>query len=345
MATIRDIGEFGFINRIAEKGLTREEDVVCGIGDDCAVLPLDAHRVLLLTTDLMVEDVHFRLGATSPQDLGYKLLAVNLSDVAAMGGDPREAVVSVAAPTDLDLAHLDGLYDGLHECAERFRTNIVGGDTTRSPGPLVLNLALTGEASSDCVLTRSGARPGDLVYASGTLGDSAGGLALVLGEEAQIHRAAREHLLRRHHRPEPRVELGKRLAASGAVTAMIDLSDGVASDLQHICERSEVSAVVEEARVPLSPPLRGFCRSTGTDPMAPALSGGEDYELLFTADPGRADKLDRIAAATDVPPLHRIGEIGEGPANVCLISSTGERRELSATGFDHFGSDQQQGID
>ena len=336
MATIKDIGEFGFIERIAAKGLAREEGVVCGIGDDCAVLTLDARKVLLLTSDLMVEDVHFRLGATSSQDLGHKLLAVNLSDVAAMGGEPRDAVVSVAAPADLDVSHLDGIYDGLHECARRFGVNVVGGDTTRSPGPLVLNLALTGEAPDDCVCYRSGARPGDLVYVSGTLGDSAAGLALVLGEEVEIGQAEREGLLGRHHRPEPRIELGKRLSASGAVTAMIDLSDGVASDLRHICERSRVAATVEAASVPLSPALQSFCRATGTDPMSMALSGGEDYELLFTVDPAGLDRLNRVGDEGGVPPIRRIGEIGEGPAGVFLVGRDGRRTRLAASGFDHF---------
>jgi thiamine-monophosphate kinase len=336
METLGDIGEFGFIERIAAKGLTREEGVVCGVGDDCAVLSLDSQRVLLLTSDLMVEDVHFRLKATSPQDLGHKLLAVNLSDVAAMGGDPRDAVVSVAAPADLDVSYLDGIYEGLHACARRFGTNVVGGDTTRSPGPLVLNLALTGEASVDRVCYRSGARVGDLVYVSGTLGDSAAGLELVLGEEAAIGQDEREGLLGRHHRPEPRVGLGKRLSASGAVTAMIDLSDGVASDLRHICEQSRVSATGEEDLVPLSPALQSFCGATGTDPVTPALSGGEDYELLFTVDPARLDQLDGIAADRDVPPHCRIGEITEGPVDVLLVGRGGRRARLAASGFDHF---------
>ena len=339
MGTIGDLGEFGLIERIAAKGLAREAGVVCGIGDDCAVLSVDPRKVLLLTSDLMVEDVHFRLDATSPQDLGYKLLAVNLSDVAAMGGEPRDAVVSLAAPADLDMSRLDGIYEGLHECARRFGTNIVGGDTTRSPGPLVLNLALTGEAPGDHVCYRSGARPGDLVYVSGTLGDSAGGLVLVLGRGPEIDQAEREYLLRRHHRPDPRVELGRRLSSSGAVTAMIDLSDGVASDLRHICERSQVRATVEGASVPLSPALQSFCRATGTDPMAPALSGGEDYELLFTVDPGKVDRLDRFRDDGDAPPICRIGEIGEGPAGVFLTGRHGGQTELTASGFDHFRRD------
>ena len=335
MATFQELGEFAFIDRIAAHGLVREEGVVCGIGDDCAVFSLEGDRVLLMTADLMVEEVHF-LRTADPEGIGYKLLAVNLSDVAAMGGEPRDAVVSVAIPTDFDVGYMERIYEGLHACAARFGVNVAGGDTTRSPGPLVLNLTLTGRMARDRVCTRSGARPGDLVCVSGTLGDSAAGLALLLGREAEIASEDRAYLLRRHHRPEPRVALGQALAETGALTAMIDLSDGAASDLRHICQRSEVSAAVVSDRVPTSPALRSFCRATGTDPMSPALSGGEDYELLFTVDPERAGRIEALGREGDLPPVTRIGRIETGPPALFLQAKDGGREPLEASGFDHF---------
>ncbi len=333
MATFKDLGEFGFIDRIARHGLVREEGVLCGIGDDCAVFALGEDRALLLTADLMVEEVHFLVAATAPEGLGYKLLAVSLSDVAAMGGEPRDAVVSAAIPADFDAGYMERVYDGLQACASRFGVNVAGGDTTRSPGSLVLNLTLTGEMARDRVRYRSGARPGDLVYVSGTLGDSAAGLELALGREAAISGEDRAYLLRRHHRPEPRVALGQALAATGAVTAMIDLSDGVASDLQHICKQSGVSAVVAAGAVPLSPALGAFCEATETEPLSQALSGGEDYELLFTVDVERAEA---IKEREDLPAISEIGRIEAGEAAIFLEDAEGGRKELEESGFDHF---------
>lgn len=333
VSTFKDLGEFGFIDRIARHGLVREEGVLCGIGDDCAVFELEEERALLVTADLMVEEVHFRVAGTALEGLGYKLLAVNLSDVAAMGGEPRDAVVSAAIPADFDAEYMERVYNGLHTCASRFGVNVAGGDTTRSPGPLVLNLTLTGEMARDRVRYRSGARPGDLVYVSGTLGDSAAGLKLALGEDVGISEEDRAFLLRRHHRPEPRVALGQALAATGAVTAMIDLSDGAASDLRHVCRQSGVGAVVAADAVPLSPALRAFCEATQTDPLCPALSGGEDYELLFTVDPERVRALKAWEA---LPAICPVGRIEAGEARIFLEGVEGGRKVLEGAGFDHF---------
>jgi thiamine-monophosphate kinase len=336
MTTFKDLGEFGFIDRIARYGLARDDDVLCGIGDDCAVLRSDHGQVLLFTTDTMVEEVHFLSSASQPEDLGYKLLAVNVSDIAAMGGEPRHAVISVAIPPDLDVATMDRFYDGLYECAEQFGVSIAGGDTTRSPGPVALTLSLVGRMGSDRVCYRSGARPGDLIYVSGTLGDSAAGLELVLGRDVPLAAADREHFLRRHHRPEPRVALGRALAESGAVTAMIDLSDGVASDLRHICARSDVSAVIAGASLPLSPAYRAYCAAAEIDPLSLALTGGEDYELLFTVEADRADRLEALGGRDGLPPPTRIGRIEAGDPQVLLENAEGYLEQFDASGYDHF---------
>ncbi len=333
MTTFREIGEFGFIDRIAAHGLNRSDGVICGIGDDCAVLEGPGELVLLVTSDLMVEDVHFTRDGIDPEDLGHKLLAVSLSDIAAMGGEPRDATVSLAASEDESIAFVEAIYDGLRSCAAKHGVNIVGGDTTKSPGPMVLDLTLLGRAHRDSVCLRSGARPGDLVFVSGTAGDSAAGLGLSLRELAEFCDSDRAYLVGRHTRPEPRLALGRGLADTGAVTAMIDVSDGIASDLIHICERSGVSAVVDRARIPLSPALRAYAAAAEVDSVELALTGGEDYELLFTV---RSDQVGAVEAFRDVSAITRIGVIEAGPAALFEMDASGVRVPIRSRGYDHF---------
>ena len=337
MATFGEIGEFGFIERIEAGALPPAAGVRCGIGDDCAVLACENSRVRLITSDLMVEGVHFVVEGSDPGGLGHKLLAVNLSDVAAMGGEPREALISLAIPPELDVGYMERVYHGLRGLAARFGVNVVGGDTTRSTGPLVMNLTLTGEMDQDRVCYRSGANPGDLIYVSGTLGDSAAGLKLALGESVGLSNADREILLCRHHRPEPRVALGRALAASGAVTAMLDLSDGVASDLRHICRQSGVSAVIDGTAIPVSTAFRRFRELSDTGAHNLALSGGEDYELLFTVAHGGRDDVEALAAG---PGIACIGRIVSGDGRIYLENAQGPRTELEARGFEHFSGSQ-----
>ena len=332
METFEELGEFGFIDRIAQH--KQGGDILCGIGDDCAVFALDAEWVRLVTTDMMVESIHF-IRTVVPEGLGYKLLAVNLSDVAAMGGTPTDAVVSVSVPLDLHAGYLERVYNGLFACAEQFGVVIAGGDTTKSPEPLVLNVTLSGKMLRDRVCYRSGARPGDRVYVSGSLGDSGAGLALS-GEEISVSDVDRSFLFRRHHRPEPRVALGAALAKSGVVTAMMDVSDGVASDLRHICKQSGVSGVIRKADVPLSTSYLAFCEATGRSELDLALGGGEDYELLFTVDPGQAEGLAQIVGQDGFPPVHWIGQIEGGQAELFLEDECGRRAILTTKGFDHF---------
>lgn len=326
MATFKDLGEFGFIDRIAAQA--QQKRVRCGIGDDCAVIDIDEVRVRLITADLMVEGIHF-LADAPPEGVGHKLLAVSLSDIASMGGTPTDAVVSVAVPGDFDAGYVERIYTGLYATADRFGVAIVGGDTTGSSGPLVLNLTLTGEMARSRVCYRSGAKPGDFICVSGTLGDAAGGLATMRGE-VDLRGEDRAHLLRKLHRPEPRVALGQALAETGAVTAMIDVSDGVASDLGHICRQSEVSGIIRESDVPMSEPFRRFCAAGNLSTIDLALSGGEDYELLFTVAP---DHWKTVAA---LPSIRRIGHIAPGDGTVFIERGDGTRVPPSKPGYDHF---------
>ncbi len=332
---LKTLGEFGLIDRIANHPSPETSKVICGIGDDCAVYGLEGGRVRLVTTDMMVESTHF-LSSTPPEGLGHKILAVSLSDIAAMGGTPTDAVISLAIPPDLDPGYIERLYHGLYACADRFSVAVTGGDTTRSPGPLVLNLTLTGEMLESQICYRRGARPGDLIYVSGTLGDAAAALALLSHEIADFSPNHRSYLYRRHYRPEPRVILGKALAESGAVTSMIDISDGITSDLRHICDQSQASAAIREETMPLSPAYSAYCEISGVLPMDMALSGGEDFELLFSVDPAQESVVQSIANKGRPPSLHCIGRIEAGPPLCNIVDTLGDSRPLDPTGYDHF---------
>jgi len=337
--SLRDLGEFGLIDRLVRSGCGDGEGVVLGVGDDCAVIDDGAEQRLLLTTDLMAEGVHF-LSSADPVKLGDKLLAVNLSDVAAMGGEPRHAVVALAVPEALDVSFLDGVYRGLRRRAARHGVTIVGGDTTASRSGLVMSITLTGRVEPDRVMRRDGACAGDHILISGAIGDSAAGLSLrtsVLGKtrDAGLEQADVDYLLARHDTPEPRVYLGRALAVDGEVSAAIDLSDGLASDLRHICQRSGTGAVVHVDRLPLSSPLRRCAASIAADARVFATCGGEDYELCITAAPGAVARLKRRAEQVGMD-LTDVGEIVDG-SELRWQDHDGERFEPSG-GWDHFSS-------
>ena len=334
MPDFKSIGEFGFIDHIATHPTPKH--VLCGIGDDCAVIAQSDTQVRLVTTDMMVERVHF-LTDTPPEGLGHKLLAVNISDIAAMGGTPTDAVISLAVPANHDAGYLERLYNGLYACADRFNVAIVGGDTTRSHNQLVLNISLTGQMNCNHVCYRSGAQIGDLIYVSGTLGDASGGLSLIQ-DQIEMDQTDRTHLLRKFHRPEPRLELGQTLAATDAITAMMDVSDGVASDLRHICQRSEVSASLQASAIPLSDAFLNFCQKTKKDAIQLALSGGEDYELLFAINPDRAKEIESLVQKSSAPKITCIGQITEGKDAIQITHEDNSRSPLTVTGYDHFKS-------
>lgn len=275
-----------------------------GIGDDCAVIPGDED--LLVTTDLLAEGVHFLAGRITPYDLGWKSAAVNISDIAAMGGIPRHAFLSIALPkgqTDSTsvISDLTGnpaaFADGFAACCHKFGVTLLGGDTSASKDGIFINVTLIGTCPHGSAVLRSGARPGDLICVTGTLGDSAAGLKLLTRMADQVgHDEAL--LLQRHCHSEPRVAEGQALRQCPGVHSMMDVSDGVAADLPHILEASGVGATVDVGKLPLSPELRRLCASRGWDPVNLALCGGEDYELLFTVAPNAIPPVDCTVIGT-----------------------------------------------
>ena len=298
---LKEIGEFGFIDRIAAR-TTSGSGVVLGIGDDAAAIVSDPGLQTLITADMLVEGVHFDLSFTTPSELGRKSLAVNLSDIAAMGGKPRFALLSLAVPPGLSLEFLDAFMEGFISRAERYGVALIGGDTCASRAGFVVSVTLLGEQRPDRVIRRSGARPGDRVYVTGTLGDAALGLEL-------LRRGERDGAaVNRHLDPLPRTEAGLALAEAGVPTAMIDVSDGLLADLGHILRQSGCGATLALDRLPLSAEYLDRIGGMSQDRFALALSGGEDYELLFTAPAEREMELLELFAplALAVTP---IGEI------------------------------------
>ena len=282
--SLKDLGEFGLIDRISA-GFKVPEGIV-GIGDDCSVLPQKEGHDTLVSADMLVDGTHFLLSDVTPRDLGWKSAAVNFSDIAACGGRATGSFLSIALPQNLSEEWMDEFIAGFREMSLEAGAPLLGGDTT-SADRLCINVTVLGEVPSGRAKLRSAAKPGDLVCVTGPLGDSAAGLKLILEGLPRVG-----ELIRRHYRPVPRLREGQALAALEEVHAMMDISDGIASDLGHILEASGKAAVIELENIPLSRELKTYCTQQGLDPLGLATGGGEDYELLFTlcpdADPGIA---------------------------------------------------------
>jgi thiamine-monophosphate kinase len=251
---LKDIGEFGFIKRITPDSLNDTRNVVRAIGDDAAVFTIGNDECIVLTTDLLVERVHFIKESMTGYQLGYKSLAVNLSDIAAMGAVPQHAFVSIGIPKDTSIEYLDEFYRGMKELAKQYHVNILGGDTTSSKVDLIINVAVTGVGKKNTLLYRNTAKDGDIIFCTGFLGDSKAGLDFILKSEQPV-KDYEKRLVEAHLLPRPHIEEGLYLANSGAVHSCIDVSDGLSSDLMHIAEESNVGFILNEEAIPLSKDL------------------------------------------------------------------------------------------
>ncbi len=333
---LHELGEFGLIDRISSHCIVRQEGVLKGIGDDCAVIDLSQEEALLVTTDVLVERVHFCLPQISPWQLGYKSLAVNLSDIAAMGGKARDAFISLGIPGEISVEFLEEFYSGMKTLASKYAVNILGGDTTLSKSDLFISITVTGTIKKARICYRSGATVGDAICVTGTLGDSAAGLEIITSREETTSKLS-ECLVNAHLEPFPQIEEGQFLAESGVVTAMIDVSDGLSSDIRHICQQSNVGAILYESRIPLSESLKHYAARYNKDPLHFALAGGEDYCLLFTVNNGFFEGLARTYHKKFNAPLFCIGEIVSGP-EIILVKKNKEKIRMPSTGYDHFKS-------
>jgi thiamine-monophosphate kinase len=325
---LKDLGEFKLIDRIREQAV-KGEGVHRGIGDDAAVLNLPEGHQLLTSTDLMIEGIHFRHDWTDCEALGHKAVAVNLSDIAAMGGTPRYLYIGLACPDEADIGDLNAFLRGVLDETAKYGVSLVGGDTSRSPGPWMISVTVEGSAPALQAVGRDGAQPGDLIMVSGTLGDSA--LALRLIKEGKEPSA---DLLKRHHQPVAQVELGCLLGENRFANAMIDVSDGLAGDLEHILQASRIDGLIDESKLPLSEAFRDY---VGEDQalLDLALYGGEDYELLFTVAPEKAASVMELCAARYLQ-VATIGSVQEGSGVLSLKDRVGEVRPILVRSYDHF---------
>ncbi len=330
-------GEFGLIAALADLFGPPPPEVILGIGDDCAVLDPGGPEYLLLTLDTLVEGVHFHLAWSTLRQVGRKAVAVNVSDIAAMGGQPGYALLSLGWPPDRELSLALEVGAGVAEAARQWHLAVIGGDTIASPPGLTLTVALMGRVPKGELLTRAGAKVGDGVYVTGPLGAAAAGLE-ALRRGLPLPLEVQEPLLKAHRDPVPQLAAGRLLAEARLAGACIDLSDGVASDLGHICRMSRVGARIRAELVPLPPALARAARTLGLDPLALALFGGEDYQLLFTSAVPEHHLAERFRGA-GLPAPCRIGEIIPG-AEVLLAGPGGEQ-VISGRGYDHFRLDRE----
>lgn len=345
---LRALGEFGLIDWIRRRAAAgrpgrRSAVALRGIGDDAAELWLGADgargsgRALVVTQDLLLEGIHFERRYHPPRLLGRKALGVNLSDVAAMGAAPLAAFLGLGLPPRLPGTDLHALLRGFLDLAAATGTRLAGGDTCASRSGLVLSITLVGLAPPGGPVRRAGASPGDRLYVTGTLGDSALGLALLArGRRLARARGAEAALLRRHLDPTPRLAEGAAIGARRLASAMIDLSDGLAADLGHLCEESRAGARVDLSRLPRSRAYRALAaRLAPEDPLGPAVGGGEDYELLFAVPPGRVSALERAAREWRARPT-AIGEVRPRREGLVLLDDAGRLYRPRRAGFRHF---------
>ncbi len=323
--TLGQLGEFGLIQR-AERIFGRPDrpGLVQGIGDDAAVVKIGHNKALIYTTDMLIEDVHFSLKYEGFSDIGWKALAVNISDIASMGATPTWGLISVGVPVGIPVDNVDKLAQGVASLAHKYHVGIIGGDTVKSPDRLVVNIALLGEATAKDILFRHGASPGDALFVTNRVGEAAAGLE-ILRDSRPVTRDSRL-LIKRYLRPEPRVKESRLIVQHRLASSMIDISDGLHISVKLLCAQSKVGARVYLDKIPLNSQL---ATRNPQQALQWALSGGEDYELLFTVP------KNKIRKALALFPYGWIGEITKDNS-VKVLSPTGREVKVRKTGYEHF---------
>jgi thiamine-monophosphate kinase len=335
---INELGEFGLIDHLTKNIKLTHKSTLKGVGDDAAVLDYSGKKVLL-STDMLLEGIHFDLAYTPMKHLGYKAVQVNLSDICAMNGTPAQVTVSIGMSSKYTLEAIEELYEGIYLACEKYRVDIIGGDTTSSKQGLVISITVLGYADEEQITYRNGAEEGDLICVSGDLGGAYTGLQLLEREKLvflenpniQPDLEGKDYIVERQLKPEARLDIVDLLKSLNVKpTAMIDVSDGLASELLHICTQSNKGCQLYEEKIPIDPMTYSTAREFNLDPTICALSGGEDYELLFTVKQADYDKIKH-----DVD-ISIIGYITEPAAGRHLISKSGQVHELTAQGWNAF---------
>jgi thiamine-monophosphate kinase len=334
---VSEIGERGLIERIRQRLPAPPPELLVGPGDDAAVVQPERGALQILTTDAVVEGVHFDLRFSTPADVGYKALAVNVSDVAAMGGTPRLALLSLMLPDAFTVENVDHLLDGFLELGMASRLTLAGGNITRSPGPLIVDVTVAGSARPRKLLTRKGGGAGDALYVSGAIGAAAAGLGWLrvhgrTGTERPADPVLAE-CVDRHRRPSPRARLGALLGRTKAASACMDLSDGLADAVRQVAEASGTGACIHAFRLPVHPGALQWFSGAGMDPVEASVRGGDDYELLFAVPPRRKGRLRNVQRLLGNLGVAFIGELTDD-ASIALVRD-GVASELPS-GFVHF---------
>ncbi len=321
---IKDLGELGFIQWVREKFEVPNKEVVVGIGDDTAVIR-DDKDYLLITKDLLIEDVHFKTSFHPPHLLGRKAIAVNVSDIASMGGKPIYALLGVGIPGEFSWEWMEKLMGGMKEICKEYGVFLIGGDTCAS-SKLFISVTLIGRTERPVL--RSSARVGDYIYVTGLIGDSGAGLYILL-KNLNSGDPHLEYLIKRHLDPTPRVREGEFLQKNNIASAMIDLSDGLSIDLHNLCRESKVGAIIYADNIPISGELKRFCEENGEDPLKFALQGGEDYELLFTSSEELNAEMKKELS------ISLIGRVEEKEKGIRILKN-GKEQTLPRSGWEHF---------
>jgi thiamine-monophosphate kinase len=330
--TISDVGERALIQRITAR-LATAPWVIVGPGDDAAVIEPERGSLDVFTTDALIEGVHFDRRFMPPDTIGHRALAVNVSDLAAMGARPRAALLSFALPGELDVAVVDGVMDGLLAVAASTHVTIIGGNITRSPGPMMLDVTAIGSVHPRRTLVRSGARPGDEIYVTGSIGDAAVGLRSLSG--AGFNAPPSPGSEQRFLRPEARVRAGMLLSRNRAASACMDLSDGLADGIRQIGDASGVGMAIEAAALPIMDEVRRWHEACGEDTVAAAIAGGDDYELLFTVRPSWRGRLRGVQKVLGDLPITRIGVVTKERR---FVVRTPDGDRSLPDGYEHFRS-------
>ena len=350
MTKVADFGEHALLARILARLPRPSSSVLVGPGDDAAVLAPARNERLVVTTDAVVEGVHFSRAYSTPSDIGHKALAVNLSDLAAMAATPRWVVLSLLLPGSTLVEDVDGLVTGLAALAVRHGVSVVGGNITRTEGPMVIDLTAGGEVAPRRWLTRSGAFPGHEIYVSGAIGAAAAGLEMLRAQSGadSLEGGTEQGLavpgsrfpdpacIASHRRPEPRVRLGIAMGRARAARAAMDLSDGLADALRQVATASGVGLRIDAGLLPIDPAAREWWTSRGVDPVTAAVRGGDDYELLFAVPAKGRGAMRSVLRHVANPPLTKIGICTKDPREVVL--TRGEHEDALPEGFEHFAN-------
>lgn len=337
LTDLSSLGEFGLIDHLTKHLKTKNKSTVKGVGDDAAVIQPDAGKQMLVSNDLLIEGVHFDLIYTPLKHLGYKAVVVNLSDIASMNGTPKQIIVGIGISSKYSLEAIEEVYAGMIKACEIYNVDFVGGDTTSSPAGLHLSITVIGEVEKKKITYRSGAKPNDLICVSGDLGASYMGLLLLEREkkafqanpDIQPDLSGNDYLLERQLKPEARLDVVRLLEDKGVIpTSMIDISDGLASEIMHLCKNSGTGCLIYEDKLPIDQTTFDTAKKFGIVPTIAALNGGEDYELLFTISQKDYDKL------KDNREISVIGHMTESSEGQHLLSVDDQMIKLEAQGWD-----------